>query len=47
MTKFSEEQLVKVKDGVKTTVSGTVEFMTCNDKECLPPKTEQFSIPLK
>ena len=40
-------QLVKVKAGVKTTVSGTVEFMTCNDKECLPPKTEHFSIPLK
>ncbi len=39
-------QLVKVKASVKTTVSGSVEFMVCNDKECLPPKTVNFSISL-
>ena len=40
-------QLIKVKGNVKTTVAGSVEFMVCNDKECLPPKTEVFSISLK
>lgn len=27
------------------TVEGSVEFMCCNDKTCLPPVTEKFSIP--
>ena len=39
-------QLVKLKTVVKTNISGTIEFMVCNDRECLPPKTEKFSIPL-
>lgn len=40
-------QVVKLKSNAKTSVTGTVEFMVCNDKECLPPKTEKFSISLK
>ena len=40
-------QVVKLKVNAKTNVSGTIEFMTCNDHECLPPKTEKFSILLK
>jgi thiol:disulfide interchange protein DsbD len=40
-------QKVKVKGNAKTTVTGTIEFMTCNDRECLPPKTQKFSIALK
>ncbi len=30
-------QVVKLKSNVKTSLSGKVEFMVCNDKECLPP----------
>jgi DsbC/DsbD-like thiol-disulfide interchange protein len=37
-------QTVTVKPGIKTVLNGSVEFMTCNDRECLPPKTESFSV---
>lgn len=40
-------QVVNVKGNAKTNLSGTVEFMACNDKECLPPKSIPFSIALK
>ncbi len=40
-------QVVKVKSNIKSTISGSVEFMVCNDHECLPPTTKQFSISLK
>ncbi len=40
-------QVVKIKSSAKTNVSGSVEFQTCDDKKCLPPKTVNFSIALK
>ena len=40
-------QFVKLKKAVKTTISGTVEFMTCDDHQCLPPAKQKFSIALK
>ncbi len=40
-------QVVNLKGNAKTKVSGTVEFMTCNDSECLPPASVPFSIALK
>jgi Disulphide bond corrector protein DsbC len=40
-------QTVKVKGNAKTSVTGSVEFMVCNDKQCLPPKTVEFSISIK
>jgi len=40
-------QVVNVKGNAKTNLAGTVEFMTCNDKECLPPKSVSFSVALK
>ena len=40
-------QVVTVKGNAKTNLSGTVEYMTCNDRECLPPKSVPFSIALK
>ncbi|MEO6915775.1 MAG: protein-disulfide reductase DsbD domain-containing protein [Chitinophagaceae bacterium] len=40
-------QTVKVKAAVIATVKGTVEFMVCNDKTCLPPKVIPFSVALK
>jgi Disulphide bond corrector protein DsbC len=47
---FSEKvdfvQVVTVKGNVKTNVSGKVEYMLCDDKQCLPPATQQFSISL-
>lgn len=38
-------QTVKVVPGTKK-VSGTIEYMVCNDKQCLPPKTVAFDIAL-
>ncbi|MCX2475389.1 protein-disulfide reductase DsbD family protein [Pedobacter sp. MC2016-05] len=29
------------------TIKGTVEFMTCNDKQCLPPEELEFSVVVK
>src|SRR6185369_13547538 len=40
-------QVVKVKSNAKTNVAGSVEFQTCDDKKCLPPKTVNFNIALK
>lgn len=39
-------QIVKVKGVVSTSVKGTIEYMVCNDKQCLPPVTKDFLIPL-
>lgn len=39
-------QNVKVKGKVKTNVNGSVEYMICNDHQCLPPVTENFSVKL-
>lgn len=41
---FSQKINVKM---LKTYVSGTLEFMVCNDKQCLPPDEIAFSIPVK
>jgi thiol:disulfide interchange protein DsbD len=40
-------QIVKLKGKAKTALNGSVEFMTCNDQECLPPQSKKFSIALK
>lgn len=40
-------QIVKLKTPVKTSVGVAVEFMVCNDKQCLPPSTRKFTIALK
>ena len=40
-------QLVKLKGKAKTAVTGKLEFQTCDDKKCLPPKTVPFTIALK
>ena len=39
-------QLVKVKDGVKTSVEGTISYMICNDEMCLPPAKDKFTLNL-
>jgi len=40
-------QSVNTKGNIKTSVTGTVEYMVCNDRECLPPKEIKFSISIK
>lgn len=40
-------QVVKMKANAKTNLSGSVEYQTCDDKKCLPPKTVDFSVALK
>jgi hypothetical protein len=40
------QQKVKLKTG-QATVKGTLEYMTCNDRQCLPPEDLEFSIPVK
>lgn len=39
-------QVVKVKGKAKTAVTGKLEYQTCNDEKCLPPKTVPFTIAL-
>ncbi len=39
-------QVVKLKSNAKTNFSGSVEFMVCNDQQCLPPATQKFSVAL-
>ena len=36
-------QIVKLKVNTKTTFTGSVEYQTCDDKKCLPPKIVTFS----
>jgi len=40
-------QTVRIKGKAKTAVNGTIEFMTCNDKQCLPPSSQKFSVVLQ
>jgi len=37
-------QKVKLKSNASTVVAGTVTYMVCNDKKCLPPKDVPFSV---
>ncbi len=40
-------QLVKLKAKAKTNITGSVEFQTCNDEKCLPPKTVNFTVAIQ
>ncbi|HTR29060.1 MAG TPA: hypothetical protein VMH27_07305 [Puia sp.] len=39
-------QIVKLKSNVKTNLAGKVEFMVCNDHECLPPADVDIKVPI-
>jgi len=39
-------QVVKLKATAKTNITGSIEYQTCDDKKCLPPKTVNFSVAL-
>lgn len=40
-------QSVKLKKSIKTTVNGEIEFMVCDDRQCLPPSKVKFSVKLQ
>lgn len=46
ITKYKEEvtfkQIVKLPEGTAF-ISGTIEFMTCDDEQCLPPTLVEFT----
>lgn len=50
ITKYKEEvsftQVLKLPAGTET-ISGTVEFMTCDDEQCLPPSQVEFTAMLE
>jgi thiol:disulfide interchange protein DsbD len=39
-------EIVKLKTSVKTNLLGSIEFMVCNDHQCMPPKKINFTISL-
>jgi DsbC/DsbD-like thiol-disulfide interchange protein len=39
-------QTITLKNNVKTAVAGEIEFMVCDDKQCLPPDVAKFSVKL-
>ncbi|WP_438944829.1 hypothetical protein [Sediminibacterium sp.] len=40
-------QVFKLKQKVKTNICGVIEFMICNESECLPPASQNFSIAIE
>ena len=45
--KVSFTQNITLKSAVKTNIAGTIEYMVCNDSECLPPKKVSFDLKLQ
>ncbi len=41
------KQIVRVKAGVKTNLSGAVSYMVCDDSHCLPPTKKVFDLKLQ
>jgi len=39
-------QRVKLQDSYKTNISGTIQYLVCDDKQCLPPAKKTFSVAL-
>jgi thiol:disulfide interchange protein DsbD len=37
-------QVVKLKSNLKTSLAGKVEFMVCNDRQCLPPSDVDIKV---
>ena len=40
-------QVIKLKTNAKTNLSGNVEYQTCDNSKCLPPKTVNFSVAIQ
>ncbi|MEO7444112.1 MAG: protein-disulfide reductase DsbD domain-containing protein [Ferruginibacter sp.] len=45
-TKVDFVQKVKLKSSASTIIKGTVSYMVCNDRKCLPPKEIPFVVKL-
>lgn len=45
-TTVTFQQKIKLSAG-QATVEGTLEYMTCNDHQCLPPEDIEFSVAVK
>jgi thiol:disulfide interchange protein DsbD len=43
-SKVSFVQRVKLKSAVATVLKGSVNYMVCNDRKCLPPKEFPFTV---
>ncbi len=43
-SKVTFVQRIKLRTNAATVFSGTVNYMTCNDRKCLPPKDVKFSL---
>jgi outer membrane receptor protein involved in Fe transport len=39
-------QTIVIKGKAKTNISGSIEYMVCNDERCLPPTSKTFEIKL-
>lgn len=37
-------QKVTTRANIKTNISGTIKYMVCNDRECLPPRSVPFQL---
>ncbi|HSN62308.1 MAG TPA: protein-disulfide reductase DsbD domain-containing protein [Ferruginibacter sp.] len=44
--KVSFVQRVKLKSTVSTVIKGSINYMVCNDRKCLPPKEIPFAVKL-
>src|SRR5579863_6939045 len=40
------QQKIKLKSANLSAIKGQLEYMTCNDKKCLPPEDVDFTIPI-
>lgn len=40
-------QIVTLKSNIKTSIVGDVEFMVCDDRQCLPPDKSKFTVKLE
>ena len=45
--KVDFKQAIILKAATKTMVSGTIEYMVCNDEKCLPPVTIPFEVSIQ
>jgi thiol:disulfide interchange protein DsbD len=41
------KQAIILKAASKTKLSGTIEYMVCNDEKCLPPVTIPFEVTIQ
>lgn len=46
-TKVTFVQKIKMRSNVATVLKGSINYMVCNDKKCLPPRDVPFSIKLE